>query len=85
MFHNFKFIINSQKRSFFSPKIFLRNIGDYPPKNDILTGGKGGYGGEGPPYGGGRPHARGGVLVIFIYPPPPMSYPQLIHVDNLWT
>jgi hypothetical protein len=37
----------------------LRNIGDYPPKTDILTGGKGGYGGEGPPYGGVDPMPEG--------------------------
>jgi hypothetical protein len=34
---------------------------------------------------GGIPHARGEVLGIFIYPPLPMSYPQVINVDKLWT
>jgi len=37
----------------------LHNIGDYPPKTDILTGGEGGYGGEGPPYGGVDPMPEG--------------------------
>lgn len=31
---------------------------------------------------GGNPHARGGVLDVFIYPPPPMSYPQVVSVDK---
>jgi len=37
----------------------LHNIGDYPPKTVILTGGKGGYGGEGPPYRGVDPMPEG--------------------------
>lgn len=31
---------------------------------------------------GGIPHARGGVLDIFIYPPLRISYPQVVSVDK---
>ena len=56
--------------TFFSPKIFLRNIGDYPPKTDIMTLYKGGYGGRGPLYGGYTPCQRGSIRYIYLSPPP---------------
>jgi len=62
----------------------LHYIRDYPPKTDILTGGKGGYGGVGAPIWGGGPHAKGEALDIFIYPHPLLTYPQVINVDKMW-
>jgi hypothetical protein len=45
-------IINIVKIGYFFPKIILLDSGDYTPQTDIMTLYKGGYGGEGAPYGG---------------------------------